>query len=379
MGSLATPARDPTCKHAVVLAQENVARYLLDRGLLGPEAVLDGDLAIRDVSSRNRNFRVETRDGPSYLLKQALSPDAASTVAHEAGVYYRLSRETAAMSPHVPRFWGYDDEERVLVLELIEDAEDMRTLHLRTGWFSAGPAAALGSALGTLHRSTGAEPAAPGAAPPPWVLWVHRPDARVFRDVSAAGLELIRVVQGAAGFARALDRLRESWSQTALVHGDVKWDNCLVRTTRDGGDEVRLVDWEGATPGDPGWDIGSALSHYLSFWLYSIPVTGAVPPARFPELATFQLDAMKPALAACWVAYADAAGLSGGAARDLLVHAVGLGGARLVQTAFEAAQMMQALTSGLVLHLQLALNILERPAEAATRLLGISVDPPRGS
>ncbi|MDQ6776943.1 MAG: hypothetical protein M3071_12175, partial [Actinomycetota bacterium] len=60
-------------------------------------------------------------------------------------------------------------------------------------------------------------------------------------------------------------------------------------------------------------------------------------------------------------------------------RAVQLAGARLVQTAYEAAQMMQALTSSLVLHLQLALNILERPGEAATRLLGLTTERARVS
>jgi aminoglycoside phosphotransferase (APT) family kinase protein len=357
-----------------LLAQEDVARYLLDRELVGPEAVLDGGLAIRDVSSRNRNFRVETSTGPCYLLKQGLSPDAVSSVAHEASVYARLAREGDALTPYVPGFCGYDPVEGVLALELVRDAEDLRSHHVRSGRFSARAAAAVGSALGSLHRGTAATAGAAAAAPAPWILSVHRPDARVFRDISAAGLELIRIVQGAAGFPAALDRVRSTTFAAALVHGDVKWDNCLVRSREDGEQEVRLIDWEIAGPGDPCWDIGSALSQYLSFWLFSIPVTGSVPPERFPELATCPLDAMKPALAACWIAYADAVGLTADSSTGRLVRTVEMVGARLVQSAFEAAQMMQRLTSSLVLHLQLALNILQRPEDAATRLLGLTVD-----
>ncbi|MGZ6604201.1 MAG: aminoglycoside phosphotransferase family protein [Solirubrobacteraceae bacterium] len=359
-----------------MLAQEDVARYLLERGLLGPEAVLDGDLTIRDASSRNRNFRVETREGPGYILKQGLTAEAIATVAHEADVYRRLSNGADGLNGHIPRFFGYDPSHGVLALELVRDAEDLRTLHLRTGRFSAGPSAIVGSALGLLHRATQL-PAA--QAPPPWILWVHRPDARVFRDISAAGLELIRIVQSSAGFPDALDGLRADWRPSALIHGDVKWDNCLVSSDEDGREAVKLIDWESASAGDPGWDIGSALSHYLSFWLFSIPVTGAVPPERFPELARYPLDAMKPALAACWIAYADARGLAPGSAADELVRAVRFAGARLVQTAYEAAQMMQRLTSAIVLHLQLALNILERAEEATTMLLGIPLTRSRAA
>jgi Ser/Thr protein kinase RdoA (MazF antagonist) len=354
-----------------VLAQEDVAHYLLERGLLGPEALLDGDLAIADVSSRNRNFRVETREGPCYLLKQGMTPEAGAMVAHEASVYQQLGQGGDGLSGYLPRYHGYDHEHGVLVLELVRDAQSLRSLYLSSSLPSAGPAAILGSALGALHLATHTQSPMPVPAAAPWVLWVHRPDARLFRDVSAAGLELIRIVQGAEGFGEALDGVRGRWRQEALVHGDVKWDNCLVRRNDDGAEELRLIDWESAAPGDPCWDIGSALSHYLSFWLFSIPVTGAEPPERFPELAGYPLDGMKPALGACWISYADKRGLDGQSSSGELLRAVELAGARLVQTAFESAQMMQQLTSAVVLHLQLALNILQRPEEAAARLLGL--------
>jgi Ser/Thr protein kinase RdoA (MazF antagonist) len=354
-----------------LLAQEDVARYLLDRGLLGPEALLDGDLAITDVSSRNRNFRVETRDGPCYLLKQAMTPQDTAMVAHEAGIYQQLGQGEDKLSGHLPRYHGYDQEQGVLVLELVRNAQSLRSLHLSSSSPSAGPAAILGSALGALHLTTHAQspPSVPVMAP--WILWVHRPDARVFRDISAAGLELIRIIQGAKGFSEALDEVRGKWRHEALMHGDVKWDNCLVRRLEDGIEELRLIDWESAAPGDPCWDIGSALSHYLSFWLFSIPVTGSEPPERFPELAGYPLDGMKPALAACWISYVDARCLNGQSSTDELLRSIELAGARLIQTAFESAQMMQQITSTIVLHLQLALNIMQRPEETATQLLGL--------
>lgn len=356
-----------------MLAQEQVANWLLDRGLLGPEALLDGDLAVRDSSSRNRNFCVQTRNGPCYLLKQGVTPETVASVANEAGVYERLAGGSDALAARLPRVFGYDPGDGVLVLEFIRGAEDLRSLHLRGGGFSAGPAALLGAALGALHRETWAGAVAPAPTVAPGALWLHRPDARVFRDSSAAALALIGVIQGATGFGEALDGVRAQWRPQALVHGDVKWDNCLVSLDEDGGERLRVIDWESATPGDPGWDIGSALSHYLSFWLFSIPVLGSEPPERFPELAAYPLDTMKPALAACWIAYADERELAAADAGDHLLAAVRYAGVRLVQTAFEAAQMMERLTGTVILHLQLALNILQRPEQAAGELLGLPV------
>jgi Ser/Thr protein kinase RdoA (MazF antagonist) len=354
-----------------VLTHRDTPRYLLDRALLRPQTVLDGGLVVRDASSRNRNFRVETEGGPSFLLKQAIGAETVASLRNEATVYSYLMTLGDGLARYLPRFYDYDADEEVLILELVRDAVDLRGYHTASRHFSIGPAAALGTALGTLHRLTLRDARAePRYAA--WILSVHRPSTSVFREASAAGLELVRIVQGASGFPEALDRARAAWRPEALVHADVKWDNLLVSVDESGEEELKIVDWEGATIGDPCWDIGSALAHYLSFWLFSIPVTGEVPPDRFPELAAYPLDAMKPALATCWRAYTSARGVDADEAAALLARSVELAGARLLQTAFEAAQFQLQVTSGLVLHVQLAFNLLQRPSEAATRLLAIA-------
>jgi aminoglycoside phosphotransferase (APT) family kinase protein len=351
-----------------MLTQADVPAWLLARGFVGPEAILDDDLVVRDASSRNRNFRVETGSG-GYLLKQGLGAEAAGTVANEAAVYSRLAQQPGLV-PFVPRLHGYDQAEGVLVLELLAGAVDLRSHHLGSGRFSAGPAAALGTALGRLHRQT-RRPVGPVPDAAAWVLWTHEPPLAILRDISAAGIELLRVVQTAPGLGEAIEALRQSWRPESLIHGDVKWDNCLLSQPGEPAEQLRLVDWESAASGDPCWDLGSAFSQYLSFWLFSIPVTGVEPPERYPELAAFPLDAMKPAVTACWLAYRDAAGETEQESAARLVRSVAFAGARLVQTAYEAAQMSQTLTSAIVLHLQLAHNILLRPEDAAVRLLGL--------
>jgi Ser/Thr protein kinase RdoA (MazF antagonist) len=353
--------------------QAEVVGYLLERGLLGAASVVDGKVVVRDASSRNRNFIVERRDGPGVVLKQGIGPLAVATVAHEARVYASLTARANGLSSWLAPFHGYDEQRGVLALGLVADGHDLRTHHLQTGRFPAQLAGSLGRALGALHRLTAL--AQPVAAPElaPWVLSLHRPDLSVFRDTSAAGIELIKIVQRAAGFAEQLDALRDGWLLASLVHHDVKWDNCIVfaRGTPARVRGLKLIDWESAANGDPSWDIGSALSHYLSFWLFSIPVTGTTPPARFPQLAEHPLEHMQPAMRACWNAYAARLGLTGADAEQRLETTVRYAASRLVQTAFEAAQMSDQLTSGLVLHLQLALNMLQRPREAAVHLLGL--------
>jgi aminoglycoside phosphotransferase (APT) family kinase protein len=184
---------------------------------------------------------------------------------------------------------------------------------------------------------------------------------------------VIKLVQRSPGFGESLERLARDWRVGCVIHYDVKWDNFIV-PARDGATRARglkLVDWELAQEGDPGWDLGSAFAHYLSFWAFSIPVTGDAPPERWPELARYPLARMRPAVAACWTAYRRSAGLEGDAARSALVRAVRFAGARLVQTAYEATQAAIELTGNVVILLQLSANVLARPHEAAVQLLGL--------
>jgi aminoglycoside phosphotransferase (APT) family kinase protein len=352
-----------------VLEQAEAAGYLLDRGLLTPETVVGGGLVVREVSSRNRNFAVEASEGASYLLKQGRSAEGAATVAREAAVYEELLRRGEELLPRLARFVEYDAAAGVLVLELVRGAEDLRTRHARLEAFPERHGRDLGAALGTLHREMRATYP---PAKPTWALSLHRPDTGVFREASAANLELIAILQATEGLDASLDELRAGWRVETLIQQDVKWENCLV--TDD--DDLRLVDWEIAVAGDPHWDLGSALAQYLGFWLFSIPVTGSVPPERFPALARFPLDSMKPALRACLEGYAEAADGATALADEDLRRTVAYAGARLLQSAYEASQFAQRLDSAAILHLQLGANLVQRPAEGAEKLLGLSAAAP---
>jgi hypothetical protein len=351
-----------------VLGQEEVAGYLLRRGLLTAEAVVGGGVVVREVSSRNRNFAVEVDGGPSYLLKQGRSAEGAATVAREAAVLEELIARGQELQIHLPGLVGYDPDGGLLLLELLPEAEDLRSRQLRLEAFPVTLGEQLGFALGTLHREmreTYPE------APTPWVLSIHRPDTSVFRDASAANLELIAIVQNDEGLGERLDELRQGWRVETLIHQDAKWENCLA--TAD--DRLYLVDWELAVAGDPHWDLGTALSQYLSAWLFSIPVIGGEPPERFPALARSPLDTMKASLRACCEAYARADDGQPVLADEPLRRTVSYAGARLIQTAFEASQFDQRLNSAAILHLQLGSNLMRRPAVAAEQLLGLAGAP----
>jgi aminoglycoside phosphotransferase (APT) family kinase protein len=355
-----------------MLSEREVVDRLMATGLLSPATIVAGDLAIHDASRRNRNFKVVSERGPSFLVKQGFGAEGRATVANEAAVYQVLAARAPDLGRYVPRFYGHDPEQAMIVLELVESAHSL-TEHQARGRFSQQVARSVGRALGALHRD-GADASLQARLQPtsPFALSVHRPEVSWLRDISEANIELIKLLQGAPGVPEMLDELRASWQPASIVHNDYKSENCMVVRARDGrGTAIRLVDWEGAGLGHPAWDAGSVFGDYLSSWLGSIPITGQDPPERFPELARFPLERMRPALRAFWEAYAGGARLDPVAADRRLVEAARFSATRLLQTAFEQTQASSRLTGTTMCLLQVAVNVLRRPHEAAVRLLGI--------
>jgi aminoglycoside phosphotransferase (APT) family kinase protein len=355
-----------------MLTLGDVPGYLLARDLIGPHEIVDGDLVVRDLSGRNRVFSMECRSGTSYLLKQNSDPGA-TTVAHEGEVYRVLSKEPA-MRAYLPQFHGYDTGRRVLVLEFLRSVEDLASYHRARRRPPVRIASAVGAVLAALHGlrlGQGRSITAQRRRPP--VLSLHRPDLQLVREASRASLELVRIIQRSDGFGARLEALNEAWSVTTPIHRDVRWKNFMlaapVGTVRQ--PQLKLIDWELACLGDPRWDIGSALGNYLSLWLASIPIMATAPPERSLELARCPLGGIQPAIRACWYTYINRRGLDADTADRLLSGAVSFAAARLVQTAFEAAQGSDRLTTDSVLHLQVALNMLQRPQEATAHLLGL--------
>jgi aminoglycoside phosphotransferase (APT) family kinase protein len=164
-----------------------------------------------------------------------------------------------------------------------------------------------------------------------------------------------------------LDALRDASSDVAIVHGDLRWENCLAlpapgarRRTR-----VLLVDWELAGHADPAFDVGSALAEYLRVWVGSVPIVEAVDPGRLVSCARHPLQTMRPAMYALWTSYRRAQPRS-----PSLRRVIEMAGVRLMQTAVERAQGLYAPSAHVVTLVQVADNMLRRPEIAAAVLLG---------
>jgi aminoglycoside phosphotransferase (APT) family kinase protein len=255
-----------------------------------------------------------------------------------------------------------------LVLRSPARARDWNDHHGR-GRFSRLPARLLGRVLAALHRLPGdAVASLPMGVDRMWALALPDPPYERLLELSAGAQDLVARLQGSPPMCHRLLEMRSATSETNLIHGDLRWDNCLAVAADGSRRRTRLlvVDWELAGSGAAAFDVGSVLAEYLRVWIGSIPIIDPRDPGRLVAHARHPLSRMRPAIQAFWRSYRLA---SQRPAR--LRRVIELAGVRLLQTAVERAQGVARPSPHVIALAHVADNLLSAPDDAARFLLGL--------
>ena len=367
-----------------MLDVDNAIPFLIERGLIEPEWIVDGGLTIRSVARRNRNLRVETPNETGYFIKQPdeLAPGCVRTLRAEAAFYTFCQEEPAAapVAQFLPRMLYRDPDRSLHVLGLVPESVTLGAYHASssTAAFPISASRRLGEALGTLHRVF----RLPGLALDrrldgltsgiPWAFVAHRPGPELLAHLSPAGARVLQILQEQRDLDARLTSLRAQWRDETLIHGDVKSENVLVRAGSESDrSEVWLLDWELAQVGDPAWDLAGVLHDFLLFWTSSMPLDPALSAEERTTQSKYPLEVIRPAIRAFWDAYRSSAALTPETASALLSRAVAFSGVRLIQVAREMSAEDVHLSALTVLLLQICANLLVSPALGQVHLYGI--------
>jgi hypothetical protein len=324
------------------LTSSNLVHYLVGRGTIARSSVVEGDFEVHELDGRNRCFKVLRKNDPSLFVKQIKVVDDLNVQCLEReATCYRLAASDprfAALAKLTPRFIDYDAARFTVIVELLPDSEDLRDCHRRLGSFPVEIARALGRGLGALHSTVGGEFAASAdvavlSKETPWILSVHH---STDREAGTDGT-LTRIVREDHDWQLSLDSIRQAWQCETLIHGDLKWDNCIVFPDAAGRPAVRLVDWEMAGFGDAAWDVGSVFQAYWSIAILTALREQPTIPAKVSEVFESGIDSVRPAVREFWQAYVSARQWSAASVSDHLSRCVRCGATRMMQTTFEYA------------------------------------------
>jgi len=258
-------------------------RWLLRQGLLAPAEVVSGAVTVRDRSRSNPVHAVEVGGTARWFVKWATDrePDEAASSQRERDVYVLAS--TLGDAGALPRLAAVDED--ALALETVEGVAV-------SALGDPGPhvLAAIGHAIGRWHERARSVEAASAPRPVrPWVLRLFGDEPPSFLAGHAA---IPPLLEDAVGAAAAVDVARSAWKVETVIHGDLRWDNCLWQETAG---RATLLDWEFAGWGDPAWDLAGLLADPVAV------AATAAGPDRFPILA-------RPLIAATVDGYVAAGG-----------------------------------------------------------------------
>ena len=369
----------------MILTRHNVAFYLLERGLLTMRDFVCEGVSVYEQSQRNRNFRVSRHGKGGFFVKQSDElgelGQRHSTIAREAACY-QLARGNSHLERLLPKFYDFSTQTHALVVELVEPAQSLAHLHSRTGRLPPALASSLGAQLAVCHVEFGKmmrylDREHPFIGEVPWIL---RPDELhdlVSDSQSPGQARVVGVVKSSPRLCEQLSALADTWQVNGIIHGDMKWPNCLLQVADDvaaeeGEAALRIVDWELADAGHVSWDVAGILQGYLSQWITSMTFVAGASVQETAATAALPLEEMWPSMRAFLEGYLGRMDLPAAAADGLRRRAVEYAAARLLQTAFEDRSDEALLGSHVVLLLQLSSNILADPDAAAERLFGLT-------
>jgi hypothetical protein len=355
----------------------NLVHYLISRGLVTPEGVVDGDFTVLESRRRNRNYRVLRKNAASLFIKQVPMVIAETTASlHRESVCYRLAADTPELGhlqDLMPRLLDYNSVNHTIVTELVENAENLNEYHQRVAGFPEAIAELQAAALARVHAATAnvlpqLDQAKVFTRMRPWVLSILQNAEMIMPDAAPPMKQLTASLRQQPDIVAALATMQENWHQTSLIHGDVKWDNFVLAA-----DVIRLVDWELADIGDPAWDVACVFASYIQPWLFTLGDGTARGPVSTNGAG---MDVTWPAIRAFWRRYVREMNLTAAAAELQLLRSAYYTGGRLILTAFEILNGATEMNATVQPVVQLAQHVILDPRGALRDLLGINPADP---
>lgn len=199
-------------------------------------------------------------DGRGFVVKELLHQlDGDQGTPEQERAIYRLTSAHPEVREFVAPVIHLGEGSPFLVLDLRADGESVASRAARTGWSDGQLASHLGSAIGTWHDRVRSFRTDLPTAPIPWVLRALDSDRPSFLRSNALVADFLETTVG-GHLHPSLVETQGLWQSTGVVHGDLRFDNCLVSPTG----TVTFVDWESGGQGDPIWDLATLAQELVS-------------------------------------------------------------------------------------------------------------------
>jgi serine/threonine protein kinase len=326
-------------------------------GLLCKESVIKGDLQIIDYTSRNKNFLILQKE--SLFVKIGIDEERVQSLDIETAVY-RLGKENKELADLVPKLKYADSG--VLITEAVEDSNLLDDVLNNSKEFQIKKIGLkLGRGLSTTSQLPCFIDSEINSYGIPWAFMLSTPPKEVYLGLSAAGLEIIQIIQKDEVYIHELQKLQQSWNNDNFIHNDIKSTNILI--TEKEKPSIKLIDWEICGRGDSHWDLGNVWTSVLHAWLSSIENPSSPTQSRIQLSDLFEFN--QGVLTGYKTSHSER-GLT-----FSLLKSIQYSGVSLLKTVIEIVESQNKIGKIHILYIQLSDFLIKNPLQASVQLLGL--------
>jgi 5-methylthioribose kinase len=209
------------------------------------------------------------------------------------------------------------------------------------------------------------------------VKGVGRIGPEVFGQVPVDGLKFFALYQRYDSLGETIAELGQSFTACCLAHNDLKLNNLLLpanwEQAHDGLIQLRFIDWERSSWGDPAFDLGSLIASYLGLWLGSFAASKSMGIEETLRLAITPLESLQPSIAAFIRAYVEQFPEILETRPDFLQRVTQFAGLGLIQTIQSVLQYQKTFGNSGICMLQAAKTLLCRPEASIATISGVEL------
>lgn len=369
------------------LTQHNLAHFLVDKGFLHPDLLVDGRYKVIQRQSRNSIFEVFLDGLPSGLfVKQLLSmdPQNAYLMQKDATVHCLIQRTNivAKMRSYIPQYYGYEPHNQVFVTEFFPDATSIHELIPKRKSIDPDELTQMAIILATLHqdleKSIETSPELHFFnRQPPWIMLFADPDHPQIKSSEQTLGPVTRLIRQQPELIQLLEELRCQWQGNYLVHGDIKLIN-FIRVTSEHQEALKLIDWEIADLGDPLWDVAGLLQSLITLWIFAQNPNPMLQNQPQPGMEFLTWESVLSACQLFWQSYLKARSqmspdpeLNRVEKREKLIRYTA---ARMLQSACESNMTNPKIQSPSIRIIQMVSQMVAIPKEWMNQILGATTD-----
>lgn len=360
------------------LTSQSLAYWLIQRGLLDPSVITQGDFAVEELEFHNRGFRVYRPTTKPLYVKQLREFDRPNVLClqREATFGRAVARTDSVhwLKSRMPTFLDYDARHHAVTVELLAETENLHETMERVVTIPESVSRGLGQLIAsfTFKECDDLLAAIPNdlcAGKPPWILSFHVDQGSGL--LSPANEQFLKMIQADEILKSNLDDLRSNWQATSLMHGDLKWNNVLTRDT-DSEPNWYVIDWEMVDRGDPRWDLGTMIQCWWYFWILSTPPDELTSLDEMLSRRRSAFDETRLSLNALWDGYQAAIGMSASESHKLRNIVACFAAARMLQTVYELLNSQESIGLSAQVMIEMSRRILENSESMAEFMPGVA-------